>query len=293
MSKNTIAVIGLGNMGLAMCQSLLRAGFKVYGTDLARDQCKAAQALGVCVIDNIPQLCVATDVILLSLPAVQHVRQVILGEQGLIHLALPASLIIDTSTSEPAVTRELAEKLASKGFSMLDAPVSGGPAGAAAGSMVMVVGGSKAALARATPFFAALCSKVVHLGENGSGHAAKLINNLLCAAHLISTAEAISLGKKAGLDPAKLLEGLNAGSGRSAISEVNYPRWILNASFNSGFSMQLMRKDVGLAAQLIEQMGLDLPLSALVTSAWGDSGSQIADSEDFNAIVKTVDGGAL
>ncbi len=293
MSKKLIGVIGLGNMGLGMCQSLLRSGFTVYGTDLACEKREAAVAIGVIAVENINQLCSFTDVIILSLPAAKQVRQVVLGEGGLIQLAKRNSLIIDTSTSEPEVTRELAKKLTSKGICFLDAPVSGGPAGALAGTMVMVVGGTQAALDRAIPFFDALSSKVVHLGDSGSGHAAKLINNLLCATHLISTAEAISLGEKAGLDPVKLLEGINAGSGRSAISEVNFNRWILNDNFNSGFSMQLMRKDIALAGQLIEQSGLDLPLSSLVTSTWCNSVVQLADNEDFNAIVKTIDRGTL
>ncbi|MGB1238727.1 MAG: NAD(P)-binding domain-containing protein, partial [Pseudomonadales bacterium] len=241
MSDRCIGVIGLGNMGRGMCQSLLREGFEVYGADLGAQQCELAREMGVKVVASLQELCEATKTILLSLPAAKHVQQVVLGESGLINTARPDTLIIDTSTSEPDVTRALAQQLSDSGLAMLDAPVSGGPAGAAAGTMVMVVGGSELSLARAMPFFEALSSKVVHLGDSGSGHAAKLINNLLCAAHLVTTAEALALGESAGLDAAKLLEGLNAGSGRSAVSEVNFPRWILSDTFDSGFTMQLMR----------------------------------------------------
>ncbi|MCJ8298283.1 MAG: NAD(P)-dependent oxidoreductase [Pseudomonadales bacterium] len=286
MTQKVVGIIGLGNMGNGMAQSLLRAGFKVIGTDLGEAQQKAARDLGVNVVADIQALCAQATDIILSLPMAKHVQAVVNGKGGIIEHAQPQSLIIDTSTSEPEVTRTLAAQLVERGHQLLDAPVSGGPAGAAAGSMVMVVGGDTTALLRARPYLDALSSKVVHLGKSGNGHVAKLINNLLCAAHLITTAEAIALGKKAGLDPAVLIEGLNAGSGRSAISEVNFPRWILNQGFDSGFSMQLMRKDVRLAKQLIADMGMELSLSEKAAALWAESEDTIADADDFNCIVK-------
>ena len=174
------------------------------------------------------------------------------------------------------------------GHQLLDCPVSGGPAGAEAGTMVMVVGGERSALERAQLYLDALSSKVVYMGKSGNGHAAKLINNLLCAAHLVTTAEAIALGTKAGLDPEDLIAGLNAGSGRSAISEVNFPRWILSDSFDSGFTMELMRKDVRLATNMIGEMGLALPLAQQVAEIWSQSEANIPDQDDFNCIVKNA-----
>lgn len=289
MTQKTIGIIGLGSMGKGMAQTLLREGFKVIGTDVGEAQRQAAQDIGVLVVSDIKALCQQTDIILLSLPMARHVQAVINGEGGVIDNAQANTLIIDTSTSEPNVTRALAAELAECGHQLLDSPVSGGPAGAAAGTMVMVVGGNIEALERAQPYLDALSSKVVHLGESGNGHIAKLINNLLCAAHLVTTAEAISLGKKAGLDPEALIAGLNAGSGRSAVSEVNFPRWILNDTFNSGFTMQLMRKDVRLATQLINDMGLHLPMAAQTSSIWHESEANIADNDDFNSIIKNID----
>ena len=215
-------------------------------------------------------------------------QAVISGVDGLMEHARDNTLIVDTTTSEPEVTRRLARTLKEKGHHLLDCPVSGGPAGASAGTMVIVAGGETSALDRAMPFLDALSNKVVHLGDSGSGHVAKLINNLLCAAHLVTTAEAISLGKKAGLDPAALIEGLNAGSGKTAISEVNFPRWVLNEGFDSGFTMQLMRKDVRLAKQLIGDMGMDadLTMSAQAAEIWAQSETDIAGEDDFNCIVK-------
>lgn len=286
MDKGTIGIVGLGRMGNGMAQSLLREGFNVFGTDIGETQRQAAKEIGVNVVADIKALCAESSVIILSLPMAKHVQAVIKGDGGIIDHAQSKTLIIDTSTSEPEVTRALSTQLDQLGHQLLDCPVSGGPAGAEAGTMVIVVGGERSALKRAQLYLDALSSKVVYMGESGNGHAAKLINNLLCAAHLVTTAEAIALGTKAGLDPEDLIAGLNAGSGRSAISEVNFPRWILNQSFNSGFTMELMRKDVRLAKNMIGEMGLELPLAQQVAEIWSQSEANIPDQDDFNCIVK-------
>ncbi|OEY68083.1 NAD(P)-dependent oxidoreductase [Marinobacter sp. X15-166B] len=286
MTKKTVGIVGLGRMGNGMAQSLLRKGFNVVGTDIGEAPRQAAREIGVNVVVDINALCAEAGVIILSLPMAKHVQAVVKGEGGIIDHAQPNTLIIDTSTSEPEVTRALSIELGQLGHQLLDCPVSGGPAGAAAGTMVMVVGGKRSSLERAQLYLDALSSDVVYMGKSGNGHAAKLINNLLCAAHLVSTAEAVALGTKAGLDPADLIAGLNAGSGRSAVSEVNFPRWILNKGFDSGFTMQLMRKDVRLAQNMISEMGLELPLAEQVAEIWSQSEESIPDQADFNCIVK-------
>lgn len=288
MDKGTIGIVGLGRMGNGMAQSLLREGFTVFGTDIGETQRQTAKDIGVNVVTDIKALCAESSVIILSLPMAKHVQAVIKGKDGIIDHAQPKTLIIDTSTSEPEVTRALSIELDELSHQLLDCPVSGGPAGAEAGTMVMVVGGERSALERAQLYLDALSSKVVYMGKSGNGHAAKLINNLLCAAHLVTTAEAIALGTKAGLDPQDLIAGLNAGSGRSAISEVNFPRWILNQSFDSGFTMELMRKDVRLAKNMIGEMGLELPLAQQVAEIWSQSEANIPDQDDFNCIVKNT-----
>ena len=288
MTKGTIGIVGLGRMGNGMAQSLLREGFHVFGTDIGEAQRQAAKEIGVNVVADIKALCAESSVIILSLPMAKHVQAVIKDKNGIIDHAQPNTLIIDTSTSEPEVTRALSIELDQLDHQLLDCPVSGGPAGAEAGTMVMLVGGGSSALERAQLYLDALSSKVVYMGKSGNGHAAKLINNLLCAAHLVTTTEAVSLGTKAGLDPADLIAGLNAGSGRSAISEVNFPRWILNQSFDSGFTMELMRKDVRLAKNMIGEMGLALPVAQQVAEIWSQSEDNIPDQDDFNCIVKNA-----
>ncbi len=288
MTTKTIGIVGLGRMGNGMAQSLIRKDFEVFGTDIGEEQRQAAKEIGVTVVADIEALCAESSVIILSLPMAKHVQAVIRDKGGIINHAQPNTLIIDTSTSEPEVTRSLSTELNQLGHQLLDCPVSGGPAGAEAGTMVMVVGGERSSLERAQLYLDALSSKVVYMGKSGNGHAAKLINNLLCAAHLVTTAEAVALGTKAGLDPEDLIAGLNAGSGRSAISEVNFPRWILNQSFDSGFTMQLMRKDVRLAKNMIGEMGLELPLAEQVAEIWSQSEENIPDQDDFNCIIKNA-----
>jgi 3-hydroxyisobutyrate dehydrogenase len=171
-------------------------------------------------------------------------------------------------------------------MSMIDAPVSGGPKGAITGTMTMVIGGTDADVARALPVLEAVSSKRVHVGPVGAGHVTKIINNLLCAAHLLTAAEAVKIARQAGVDAERLLEGINAGSGRSGVTLVNFPTWVLNGAFDSGFTMKLMRKDVRLAEQLIGELGLSLPLAADIARIWSESMNSIADADDFNRITE-------
>ena len=289
-TDKTIGVIGLGNMGRGMCASLIREGYKVFGIDVAASSMQLAQDLGVQVCDNVQALCQQTKQLIVSLPKAEHVQLVITGDGGVLAHAQANTLVLDTSTSKPEVSKALALQMHQAGHVFLDTPVSGGPAGAHAGTMVMLVGGDDSALPLAEPILQALSSKWVHLGDSGTGHAAKLINNLLCAAHLLTTAEAVAIGNKAGLDAGKLLAGINAGSGRSGVSEVNFPKWVLSDAFDSGFTMGLMRKDLALAAELIASTGLDLAMSQQVLGTWQASAETQTDSEDFNRIIHTVPG---
>lgn len=282
----TVGVVGLGNMGRGMALSLKRGGFRVLGTDAAPATRAALAAEGIETFDTIAPLCRDADVVILSLPTAAIVESVVCGEGGVLANARPGLVVVDTSTSHPDVTRKLAKLLAEKGTAMIDAPVSGGPKGAITGTMTMVMGGEEADIARVEPVLAAMSAKRVHIGASGAGHVAKIINNLLCAAHLLTGAEAVRIAREAGVDPARMLEGLNAGSGRSGVTLVNFPTWILNNGFDSGFTMKLMRKDVRLGAQLVEELGLSLPLAELTADIWAHSEETIPDGEDFNRIVE-------
>lgn len=281
-----IVVIGLGQMGGNMAMTLHAAGFDVTGTDVseAAQDNLAARGLTVTRLDSLPE----ADVYLLSLPTSAHVREVIEASPGLLQLAPKGSVIVDTSTSDPAVTRELAQKVVEAGLEWLDAPVSGGPSGAASGALGMLLGGEPATIERLAPMLEAMSARYTHVGPAGSGHVVKLANNYLCAAHLLTTAEAVTLAARAGVDPAACLAGLNSSSGRSAVSEVNFPKWILSDAFDSGFTTGLMRKDLRLARDAANDMELPLELLERVVARWHDESNNLPDSADFNRITDTI-----
>ncbi|WP_235207476.1 MULTISPECIES: NAD(P)-dependent oxidoreductase [Halomonas] len=280
----TITVIGLGNMGRGMALTLHRAGYTVVGSDIDAGTRQRLSDEGVTTVS--PEEIGASDVYLFSLPTSKHVEQVLKVSPGLLHRAPAGSVIMDASTSDPMVTRRLAAEVADAGLEWLDAPVSGGPAGAINGQLGMLLGGHEDTVARLRPLLDAMSSKATHVGGPGSGHVVKLANNYLCAANLLTTAEAVAMAQRAGVDPEACLNGLNSGSGRSAVSEVNFPRWILSDSFDSGFTMGLMRKDLRLAQQTAGDLEMPDGLLRSVVEAWHADAETLLDGDDFNAVTR-------
>lgn len=277
-----VAVIGLGQMGLGMALVLREKGFAVAGHDLSPERRRLAVEAGVMVPGNAAGAATGADVILLSLPLAAHVASAV---ESLLEGVRPGAVFVDTSTSEASVSRRLHDLCAARGVGFLDAPVSGGPAGARAGALTFMIGGEAGDLERARPAIAALAARLIHVGPSGAGNVAKLVNNLLVAANLLAVSEAMRLAAAAGVDAASVLNVVNAASGRSAVSEVNYPRWIASRAFDSGFTMGLMRKDVRLAAAMAAEAGVELPLCGMAARLWAESADQLADGEDFNRIV--------
>jgi 3-hydroxyisobutyrate dehydrogenase len=281
-----VGLIGLGNMGRGMALTLKRKGFELVGTDVSTATRESLAKEGISVRETIGEVVSECDLVILSLPTAAIVEQVVSGPNGILANAKPGLLVVDTSTSHPETTRRLARALNAAGMSMLDAPVSGGPKGAITATMAMVIGGAKEDLERAEPILAAMTAKRVHVGDIGAGHVAKIANNLFAAAHLLIAGEVTRMAAKAGVPTEQLLQGINAGSGRSFITEHSYPTWIMNGQFDSGFTMKLMRKDVRLSQELISALAIDLPMSAKVAELWALSAQSISDDEDFNRIVE-------
>lgn len=281
-----VGVIGLGNMGSGMALSLKKAGFQVYGYDPSNEAAERMVQQGVLRADSAAMLAGSVDAVLLSLPNSTVVESVVFGAKGLLSVARKGRLVIDASTADPASTRKVAQAMQECGMAFLDAPVSGGPKGAAAGTLTMVLGGQAQDIATAQPILTAISAKQVHVGPVGAGHAAKLLNNMLCAAHLLLAGEAARIAQAAGLDAQKIFDGINAGSGRSAATEVNFPTWVFNEHFDSGFTMKLMRKDVDLAMDMLQALGVAAPMAQVAGQLWQDSSASIADAEDFNRITR-------
>jgi 3-hydroxyisobutyrate dehydrogenase len=268
-------------MGGAMIARLVEKGHEVHCYDAIPEARARAETNGGTACETLAALAQICDQIILSLPKAEIVTSVM---ADLVPHVQAGAIILDTSTSEPDTTKTLAN--AAEGYTFLDGPVSGGPGGARAGMMTMVLGGPAEAIAALRPVLDDLTAKTVHVGPAGSGHAAKIANNLLCAANLVLVSEMARLAQSCDISLDSLLQGVNAGSGRSGVSEVNFPKWILNGAFDSGFTMGLMRKDVGLATKLAAQGGLDLPATQAIAAIWENSRDALPDSADFNEIFK-------
>lgn len=280
--KTRVGVVGLGAMGFGMAATLARAGFTVTGYDLNTGKAQAAADAGFSLVSEPDGLFATCERIVFSLPTAQDVAAMLEAHGGTVGSQAGGRVIlIDTSTSEPDVSRALAARMADAGHGFLDAPVSGGPAGAASGKLTMMIGGDEADLAEARPVVEAMAAKILHVGPSGAGNVAKLVNNLLVAAHMLTTQEALKLGVGAGVDAESVLRVLNAATGRSAISEIHFPNWVMSGRFDSGFSMGLMRKDVRLAGAMADQFGVELPLCGHVRDLWSTSAERLADGEDF------------
>ena len=280
--RATVGVVGLGSMGLGMAATLAGKGFRVLGFDTSAERRALAAAAGVEAVDAVAGAFTGVTHVVFSLPTAADVAGVVEANAHLLGSGGSGRVIVvDTSTSEPDVSRALAAKLAAAGHGFLDAPVSGGPNGAATGTMTVMIGGSDEDVALARPVMEAMASVILHVGPSGAGNVAKLVNNLLVASHMLTTSEGLKLAAAAGVSPEAALRVVNAATGRSALSEVHFPTWIMSDRFDSGFSMGLMRKDVRLARELAERCGADLPLTAAVGEMWAASAGRLSDADDF------------
>jgi 3-hydroxyisobutyrate dehydrogenase len=259
-------------MGGAMAARLAGLGEAVRGWDAEAEARARAEAAGVALMDP-----PAAPLVLLSLP---HEAAVASALPALLAAMPKGGVIADTSTIAPEAARRFAALSAASGVDYLDAPVSGGPAGAAGGTMAMMLGGEAAALERARPVLERLATRIVHVGASGAGQVAKLANNLLVATHLMAAAEALRMADAAGVAPEALLPVINAASGRSAATEVNWPRWIASGTFDSGFAAGLMRKDVRLALQLAKDARTPLAVCAAAARLWEEV--PVPDEAEFN-----------
>lgn len=270
-------------MGGGMAKQMLAHGQSLMCYDPDPGALAKMADMGAQIARSASDLAGLAQIIILSLPKAAIVDAVM---RDMLASIQPGTIILDTSTSEPATSQAMSALGDVHGFAFVDGPVSGGPTAANAGTMTMLLGGSTTAIAQLRPILDILTGKTVVVGASGAGHAAKIANNMLCAANLVLVGEAIRLGKAAGVAPKDLLEGINAGSGRSGVSEVNFPKWILNDGFDSGFTMGLMRKDVGLAQELAQVHDVDVSGFSGIADIWLNGSDDVSDSSDFNEIVK-------
>jgi len=283
----TIGFVGLGNMGEPMVRRLATAGYEVRAYDIAEQaRARLTGTARVTVTESPADVADGADVVILMLPGSDVVEQVLLAD-GLLDRVRPRTLVADMSSSEPSRTKALAEQAADRGVTLVDAPVSGGVVGARAGSLTIMTGGPADALAIIRPVLSVLGRRVVHAGDiPGAGHAIKALNNLMSAAHLLASSEAMLAGQAFGLDPAVMLDIVNTSSGRSGSTENKWPNYILPGTFDSGFSISFMVKDMRIALQLADAAGTPAPLSRAAVAAWTSADAQLPAGSDHTEIAR-------
>jgi 3-hydroxyisobutyrate dehydrogenase len=286
-----IGFVGLGRMGVPMTTRLAAAGYNVQGFDVSEAARAALSAVpGAHAVEDLGGVAAGADAVVLMLPDSAVIRQVT-GEQGLLAAMRPGMMLVDMSSSEPAATRQLAVQAADSGITMIDAPVSGGVPGAVRGTLTIMAGGPADAVAAARPMLEVLGSRVLHMGPAGAGHAVKALNNLLSGIHLLATSEAMLAGQEFGLDPAVLLDVLNTSSGRSGSTENKWPNYVLTGSFDSGFGLRLLVKDMRIALGLARETGSAPRLAELATAMWAEAGQALPPDADHTEIVKWIQSG--
>ena len=283
----TIGFAGLGHMGTPMAGRLAAAGHRLRVFDIAAAARARLRGLdGVAVVSQVAEIADGADVVILMLPDSAIVAQVLLADGLLEHVASSA-VVVDMSSSVPARTRELARTAAERGVTLVDAPVSGGVAGAQSGSLTIMVGGPVDVLDRLRPVLEVLGSHVVHAGEFvGAGHAIKALNNLMSAAHLLASSEALLAGRQFGLDPDVMLSIVNGSSGRSGSTQVKWPKFILPQAYDSGFGLRLMLKDMRIALQLEQEVGVPAPIGQAAVAAWAAAAEDLPAAADHTEIAR-------
>jgi 3-hydroxyisobutyrate dehydrogenase len=267
-----------------MAATLHKTGWAVTGFDPSEAARAAASAAGIATTASLEDVA-GTPYAVLSLPAASSVEATVPQL-----LAKPGTVaIIDTTTSEPATSKQMADLAEKQGAAFVDAPVSGGRDGAAAGSLSAFVGATDAALQAAEPVLLALTGgKFSHIGGPGSGNVVKLLNNVLAAANLVSVGEALGVAKAYGIDPATAAASISEASGGSKVSANMYPNWVLTGTHDSGFSLGLMARDAALAVDVARQIGENPSLLGAVASQWQDALAALGPRADFTEIARTV-----
>jgi 3-hydroxyisobutyrate dehydrogenase len=286
----TVGFVGIGVMGSRMIQNLKGSvDLLVYDVDHERANLVAREASAIAV-PSLSGLAKA-EAIIMMLPNSNIVDAVVMGsanEPGLIDILEKDAMIIDMSSSTPSNTIENAKQCAKKGIHYIDAPVSGGPTGAAAGTLAIMVGGTQSDFDHAKPLLEKLGGNVLLIGDIGSGHAVKSLNNLLCATVLAATAEIFAAGEKFGLDPKIMQQIINTSSGGSFATNLTYPKAVLPKSWDFGFAIGLMNKDIGIAMSLINSTGVETVLNRQASEMWTKTMEASGPASDMTEIVRQI-----
>jgi len=285
-----LGFIGLGVMGRPMALHLLKAGHRLAVYARRPEAAVVVTAAGATLASSPSDLAARSDVVMTNVTATADVEEVLLGTNGVVHGARPGTIVIDFSTIAPQATRRIAASLAERNIAMLDAPVSGGPAGAEAATLVIMVGGDADVLAKAKPLLDCLGRQIVHMGSHGTGQIAKACNQLALLVNAEGTAEALALGVRYGLDPARVREALLGGIAASRVLEVFGDR-MAKRDFKPGMAARLYDKDLGFVLELAREAGLKLPAAAIVRERLDRLVAEGKSTQDLAALIELVERG--
>jgi 3-hydroxyisobutyrate dehydrogenase len=294
-----VGFIGLGNMGGPMAANLVKAGHEVTGFDLSRAVLEAFTKAGGKAAATVAAAAGEADIVITMLPAGPHVRLVYAGEGGVLGAARKDALLVDCSTIDVDTARAVTEAAGKRGFDMLDAPVSGGVGGAAAGTLTFMVGGSTTGFAKARPVLEGMGKTIVHAGQAGNGQAAKICNNMILGISMIGVCEAFALADRLGLDRQRLFDISSKSSGQ-CWSMTSYcpvpgpvPSSPANRDYQAGFTADMMLKDLKLAQQAAQAAGAATPLGAAAAALYQMLTNSGRGAKDFSVMFQLLQSGQL
>jgi len=284
-SKPRVGFVGLGMMGAPMAARIAEAGYPLSVFDRSVEvMAHFGSRPGCHPCASAADTAREAEFLVTMLPGSPAVAETLRG--GVFDALPEGACIVDMSSSEPLVTRTLADEAASRGLVLIDAPVSGGVKKARDGSLAIMAGGSPADVARCEPLLKCMGASVFHTGAVGSGHAMKALNNFVSAAGLVAAVEALHIGASFGLDPRTITRVLNASTGRNNSTENKFPQYILPRTFNSGFSIGLMVKDLRIALEVARASGMPAPLSEACLDVWAQAERALGPQADHTAVVQ-------
>ncbi|GBF11082.1 2-hydroxy-3-oxopropionate reductase [Tepidibacillus sp. HK-1] len=283
-----VGFIGIGTMGFPMTKNLLKANFEVWVFNRSKESVKKVVELGAKEASSVKELVQQVDVVLTALPMPDTIEYVYLETGGILDTAKPGTIVIDHSTVGPDLNEKIYKEAKKQGVDYLDAPISGGPMGAEAGTLTIMVGGDKEVFDKVQPIFKAMGKTILYIGKTGSGSIAKLINNMLVGIHTAALTEAFVLGAKTGMESDALYEIIKNSTGYSYMIDRCLPL-IQNRDFKPRFSIDLLYKDLGLVNKLADQILVPVKLSKMAQDAIGEAKEQGYGNEDISAVIKVFE----
>lgn len=280
-----IGFIGLGIMGKPMCKNLIKAGYKMIVTDYNKETAEELRALGAEVIHGSREIAEEADFVITMLPDSPQVKDVVLGENGLIEGVHKGFALIDMSSISPVVSKEICRKLEEKGADMLDAPVSGGEPKAIDGSLSVMAGGKRAVFDKCLPIMKVMAATVVRVGEIGAGNTCKLANQIIVAGNIAAMSEALILAQKSGVSPELVYNAVRGGLAGSTVLDAKAPL-IMDRKFDPGFKVKLHIKDLNNVLMTSHQVGAYLPLTSMVLEMMEALKADGYENEDHGSLIK-------